>query len=75
MTKSEVLKLAKLSKLEFDDEQLESITKSLDDIFEYMNQLNEIDTTDISPLYNVLDTIDITRQDIENNTLSKRFSF
>lgn len=32
MTKSEVLKLAKLSKLEFDDEQLESITKSLDDI-------------------------------------------
>lgn len=72
MTKSEVLKLAKLSKLEFDDEQLESITKSLDDIFEYMNQLNEIDTTDISPLYNVLDTIDITRQDIENNTLSKK---
>lgn len=37
-----------------------------------MNQLNEIDTTDISPLYNVLDTIDITRQDIENNTLSKK---
>lgn len=71
MTKEEVMKLAKLSKLEFDESSLESINKSLDDIFEYMKQLDEVDTSNVEPLYNVLDTIDRVREDLPQNTLDK----
>ena len=49
LTTEDVLKIAKLSKLEFNESEIE--------------KLNKIDTTNIEPLFNVLDLKDRLRKD------------
>lgn len=71
LSREEVLKIAKLSKLEFNEEELVDIEKSLNEIFDYIKQINEVDVTGVEPLYNVLELKDRTRQDIVNNTEKK----
>lgn len=63
LSREEILNLAKLSKLEFNEEELEVIQSKINDIIEYVDQLNAIDTTDVEPLFNVLDLKDRTRED------------
>ena len=72
LSREEVLKIAKLSKLEFNEEELVDMEKSLNEIFDYIKQINEVDVTGVEPLYNVLELKDRTRQDIVNNTEKKR---
>lgn len=71
LSRKEVLKIAKLSKLEFNEEELVDMEKSLNEIFDYIKQINEVDVTGVEPLYNVLELKDRTRQDIVNNTEKK----
>lgn len=71
LSREEVLKIAKLSKLEFNEEELVDMGKSLNEIFDYIKQINEVDVTGVEPLYNVLELKDRTRQDIVNNTEKK----
>lgn len=71
LSREEVLKIAKLSKLEFNEEELVDMEKSLNEIFDYIKQINEVDVTRVEPLYNVLELKDRTRQDIVNNTEKK----
>lgn len=53
VTKEEILKIAKLSKLNIEDHQLEKYQNDLNDILNYMEQLNELDLSDVEPLYSV----------------------
>ncbi|CAM3088805.1 Asp-tRNA(Asn)/Glu-tRNA(Gln) amidotransferase subunit GatC [Streptobacillus felis] len=55
VTKEEVVKLAKLSKLSFQENELESFQKDLNDIFKYMENLNELNLENVEPLYNILE--------------------
>lgn len=72
VTKEEVEKIAKLSKLEFDEIELENIKKSMNDILEHIEILNEVDVENVEPLYNVNDTLNETlREDKVINTLKK----
>lgn len=64
MLKNEdVLRIAKLSKLEFSENEIEKIKGELNKIFEHMEELNKIDTTEVEPLFNVLDLKDKLRKD------------
>lgn len=72
LTKEEVQKIAKLSKLEFSDIELENMGKSLNDIFSYIEQINEVDIEGVEPLYNVLEIKDRTRPDEVLNTVKKQ---
>lgn len=67
----EVQKIAKLSKLEFNDEELLSMQHSLNDIFSYIEKINEVDVANVEPLYNVLDIKDRVREDRVENTEKK----
>lgn len=58
VSKEEVIKLAKLSKLSFEEKELENFQKDLNNIFNYMEELNELDLENIEPLYNVLDIVE-----------------
>ena len=51
--KSLLNKLAKLSRLEITDNSSEDLIKDLNNIIEFVDQLNEINTTDILPLSSV----------------------
>lgn len=74
LSKEEILNLAKLSKLEFNEEELVIIQNKINDLMEYVDQLNNVDTTDVEPLFNVLDLKDRMREDkVVNNHFKKDF--
>ena len=64
LSKEDVIRVAKLSKLEFTEEEIENYRKDLNKIIDHMDELNQIDTTNVEPLFNVLDTKDKLREDI-----------
>jgi len=50
LTKEEVLKIAKLSKLSFEEAEIEKFQLELNDILKYIDMLNEVDTSEVQPL-------------------------
>ena len=71
LSKEDVIRVAKLSKLEFTEEEIENYRKDLNKIIDHMDELNQIDTTNVEPLFNVLDTKDKLREDIVLESQSK----
>ena len=55
--------LAKLSKLDLSDEQKQLLLTQLPDIIAYMDVLNEVDTTDVSPTYQSTGLSNVLRED------------
>lgn len=50
LTREEVLKIAKLSKLEFKEEEIEKFQVELNDILKYIDILDEVDTENVEPM-------------------------
>lgn len=50
ITKEEVEKIAELARLELTREETESFTEQLAAILQYMEKLNELDTTGVEPM-------------------------
>ena len=67
----EILKIASLAKLHLSDEEISLYTDQINEILEYMNQLDELDTEDIEPLSHVLDQINMTRKDEQTPSLPR----
>ena len=63
MDKKTVTTISYLSRLKVDDEKEKKIVKDLDNIIEFVDQLNDVDTSDIEPLTNPLEKIAKTRND------------
>ena len=61
MDKKTVTTISYLSRLKIDDEKEEKIIKDLDNIIEFVDQLDDIDTSDIEPLTNPLEKTAKTR--------------
>jgi len=51
ISKDEVARVAGLARLKCGDEQLELYARQLDDILQYMDTLNELETAGVEPLY------------------------
>lgn len=64
LTKEEVLKLAKLSRLQLTDDEVEKYQEELSAILSYVQQLESVDTEGLDPTYQVTG---LTSQD-ENAT-------
>jgi aspartyl-tRNA(Asn)/glutamyl-tRNA(Gln) amidotransferase subunit C len=58
-----VEKLANLSRLRFDDTQKESIKADLQSMIQFVEKLNELDTTGVEPLLHMSDNVNILRED------------
>ena len=63
MDKKTVTTIAYLSRLKIDGEKEEKIIKDLDNIIEFVDQLDDIDTSNIEPLTNPLEKTAKTRAD------------
>ena len=48
--REQVLKMAKLARLEFTSEEMESMAGSLNQLVEYMNVLKQLDLKDVEPM-------------------------
>ena len=72
ITKEEIIKIAKLSKLHVTENELESYSKQISKILEYMSQLNEVDTENIDEFSNKLfNNSQNLRQDIIESSLDR----
>ena len=52
---NQVKKVAKLSRISLDDSKLESLSKDLTSILNFVEQLNELDTKKTEPLTSIVD--------------------
>tara|TARA_Y100001970_G_scaffold33426_1_gene41550 strand:- start:5944 stop:6231 length:288 start_codon:yes stop_codon:yes gene_type:complete len=65
--KSQVKKVAKLSRISLDDKKLESLSKDLDLILNFVEQLNKLDTKKTEPLTSIVNKSLEARKDIIND--------
>ncbi len=61
--KEQVHKVALLARLELTSEEEEKFTTQLGSILGYIEQLNELDVTDVSPTTRAIDVSNVTRTD------------
>ena len=64
MDKKTVTTISYLSRLKIDEEKEEKITNDLENIIKFVDQLKDVDTSDIEPLTNPLEKTAKTRDDI-----------
>ncbi|HMB02069.1 MAG TPA: Asp-tRNA(Asn)/Glu-tRNA(Gln) amidotransferase subunit GatC [Spirochaetota bacterium] len=63
ITKDSIEHLAKLAKLAIDPDQLDELTRDLQNILRFVEEINELDTAKTQPLANVIEQKDIYRED------------
>lgn len=63
ITKGEVSKIASLARLEVDEERLELFSEQFNDILDYMDKLEELDTSNSEPLYSPVEHFESFRED------------
>jgi len=61
--KNQVKKVAKLSRISLDDRKLESLSKDLDSILKFVEQLNKLETKNTEPLTSIVDKTLESRKD------------
>ncbi len=59
----QVRKVAKLSRLELTDQEVQEFTGQLGAILEYVEKMNELDTKDVEPLAHCLPVSNVFRED------------
>ena len=72
ISEKEVKKIAELSRLSLTNEELKKRTKDMNNILDYMDTLNEIDTENVEELYNVHDMNNSLREDNYESSLDKK---
>lgn len=63
VTIKDVEHVAKLARLRFTQEELEKFTRQFNQILEYMQKLNELDTSNVEPLSHVIEVSNVFRND------------
>ena len=69
LTREEVLKIANLSKLTFEEQEIEKFQIELNDILGYIDMLNEVDTSKIEPLVYINEAVNNFREKEEKPSL------
>ena len=67
INKLKVEKLAKLSRLSFNDQEIDAMISDLEEMLKFIDKLNEINTDDISPLTHIHLANNIYRDDYPKN--------
>ena len=63
ITSEDVRKVAKLCRLEIPDDDIEKYSNQLEDILEYIAQLERIDTTNVPPTTRAVEVVNVFRDD------------
>ena len=63
LDKNTVKRIADLSKLEFTSDETTAILKDMNQMLEFIDQLKELDTTNIDPLIHMTEDENILRED------------
>jgi aspartyl-tRNA(Asn)/glutamyl-tRNA(Gln) amidotransferase subunit C len=63
LTREDVLKLARLARLDLTDEEVEAYRKELSDVLQYVAQLDQVDTEGLQPTSQVTGLKNVMRED------------
>lgn len=67
ISKEDVQHLARLSSLQLDDAEAESLRADIENIVSYVQQLGELDTSGVEPTYQTTSLSNVWREDIVDN--------
>lgn len=62
--KSSIIKIAHLARLEFDEKDAEKLSLEMNQILDWVDKLNEVDTNGVEPLTTMSTEINDMREDI-----------
>lgn len=72
INRESILKLAKLSKLKFNESEMDLISKDLSKMLDFINQLENLDTEGIEPLIHINEEANNWRGDQVGEMLSQK---
>ena len=67
----EVEHVANLARLEFSEEEKKKLAEQLSRILDYIEQLNELDTTDVEPTSHVIPVKNVVRPDVARQSFTQ----
>ena len=67
LTRQDVQRVATLARLRLTAAEEDRLTEQLDNILQYMDKLNQLDTSHIEPLAHVVDIVNAFREDKVTN--------
>lgn len=71
VTREDVRYIAELARLRFSEEEEERLARELNEILNYMEKLNELDTDAVPPMSHVLDLHNVFREDQVQERISR----
>ena len=72
ITIDEVKHIAKLSKLDIPDNEIEFYREEMDKILVHFNKLSDVDTEGVEPITHVLDMVNVMREDKVKPSLDQK---
>ena len=71
ITVKDVEHVAKLARLELTEEEKEKFTRQLGDVLKYVDQMNEVDTSNVEPLSHPIDFVNVMSADVVHYVQTK----
>ena len=75
LTRENVAKIARLSRLSLSNEELDRFTEQLGEILDYVQLLNEVDTSEVEPMAHAADLANVFRKDEPRQSLPRVEAF
>ncbi len=69
--KETIKKIAHLARLELSEDEETQMSSDFEKILDWMQQLNELDTTDVEPLIHMHSNVNVFRADVAKNNITK----
>ena len=70
--KEEVMHIAALSNLNLSEKEIEKYTKDLQEIVEFANQVNEVNTSKVSETAFITDSVNVFREDVVQESMDRK---
>ena len=74
ISKDEVLYVAHLARLDLDEESIEKFAGQIDEILDYIEKLNQVDTRDVKPTSHAIFLTNAFREDKEKQPIDRELA-
>lgn len=65
MEEQEVSRIAGLARIKLSLPEIKKLAQELSSILDFVKKLNEVDTSNVEPLFNTTSLVDVVREDVE----------
>jgi aspartyl-tRNA(Asn)/glutamyl-tRNA(Gln) amidotransferase subunit C len=69
--KKDIIKVAQLARLEVSPDEMDEFSKQLSGIIEYVEKINELDTSNVEPADHIVEVKNVFRKDIVKGSIER----